>query len=77
MELAVVPMARTTLPLEPAPSRRITSDLPDLEVLPAGRYLVRAVLDIGLDHYLRTQKRSRSAIGETLSLAAQASSPSP
>lgn len=64
--LAVVPFPRTTLLLDPAPERRITVDLPDSTVLPAGRYLVRAVLDIGLDYFLAAQKElevaPRSAI---------------
>lgn len=59
--VGVVPFARSTLLLDPAPARRITVDLPDSEVLPAGRYLVRAVIDIGLDHYLAAQKEMEVA----------------
>jgi hypothetical protein len=54
--VAVAPLPRTTLVLDPAPVRRITIDLPDVDVLPAGHYLVRAVLDLGLDHYVGAQK---------------------
>lgn len=54
--VAVVPLPRTTLLLDPAPTRRIAAQLPDAATLPPGRYVVRVVLDVGLDHYLGAQK---------------------
>ena len=54
--VAIAELPRSTLLLAPAPSRRIAVDLPAADVLPDGRYLVRAVLDIGLEHFLGAQK---------------------
>jgi hypothetical protein len=54
--VATVPLPRTTLLLDPAPTRQIAAQLPDATTLPSGRYLVRVVLDIGLDRYLGAQK---------------------
>jgi hypothetical protein len=54
--VATVPLPRTTLLLDPAPTRQIAAQLPDASILPGGRYLVRVVLDIGLDRYLGAQK---------------------
>lgn len=51
---AVVP--RATVLTGPEPCRILTADLPDASALPAGRYLVVALLDIGLDHYLGIQQ---------------------
>ena len=42
--------------LAPVNTRIFTADLPDVKTLPPGRYLVRAILDIGLDHYIGVQK---------------------
>ena len=34
----------------------LAARLPDAAALPSGRYLVRVVLDIGLDHYIGVQR---------------------
>lgn len=54
--VAVVPLPRTTVLLEPVSSRWISVALPDRSRLPSGRYLARVILDIGADHYLGVQK---------------------
>jgi hypothetical protein len=54
--VAVAVLPSTPLLLDPAPTRRITVDLPGPDLLPAGRYLVRAIVDVGLDHFLAAQK---------------------
>jgi hypothetical protein len=54
--VATVTFPRTTLLLEPANRRWITVPLPPAAELPAGRYLVRAIIDIGLDHYVGVQR---------------------
>jgi hypothetical protein len=51
---ALIPRA-TVLP-DPIPVRRFTAPLPAADVLPAGTYLVRVILDVGLDHYIALQK---------------------
>lgn len=48
---AVIP--RSTVLTEPVSSRTLTARLP---AMPAGRYLVLVILDVGLDHYLGVQK---------------------
>jgi len=53
---ATAPLSRSTLLTEPIDTIRMTAQLPDSAVLPPGRYLVRAILDIGLDHYIGVQK---------------------
>jgi len=54
--IATVLLPRSTVLLDPAPRRTLRVALPDVETLPVGRYLVRAIIDIGLDHYLGVQK---------------------
>lgn len=54
--VAVVPLPRTTVLLEPIASRWISVALPERSRLPSGRYLARVILDIGVDHYLGVQK---------------------
>jgi hypothetical protein len=54
--VATVPLPRTTVFLFPVSRRRITVALPDPSRLPSGHYLVRAILDVGLDHYLGVQR---------------------
>jgi hypothetical protein len=51
---AVVP--RATVLTEPARTTVLRSALPDVTQLPSGRYLVRAILDIGLDHYIGLER---------------------
>lgn len=53
---ASVIITRDTVLPEPINTIVCTSKLPDATVLPSGRYLVRAILDIGLDHYIGVQK---------------------
>ena len=53
---AVLPISRTTIFLQPINTAKLTVDLPDPAKLPTGRYLVRAIVDIGLDHYIGVQK---------------------
>jgi hypothetical protein len=57
--VASVPFARTTLLTEPVARRRLTVHLPDLAALPAGRYLARVVLDLGLDHDIGVERELR------------------
>lgn len=54
--LAVVDLPRTTVLLPPVGRRVVRAPLPGSDVLPPGRYHVRVLLDIGLDHYLGAQK---------------------
>lgn len=53
---AVATLARGTLLPEPITIGTFSAVLPEAEVLPSGRYLVRAIIDIGLDHYLGVQR---------------------
>ncbi|MDO8682553.1 MAG: hypothetical protein Q7N50_03630 [Armatimonadota bacterium] len=53
---AVALIPRSTLLPEPINTGILSAMLPDASVLPSGRYLVRAVLDIGVDHYIGAQK---------------------
>jgi len=48
--VAVIP--RTAVFPEPIKTAILTADLPDAAALPSGRYVVRAILDIGLKHYI-------------------------
>jgi len=52
----VVAISREVLLPEPINTRVFSTSLPDAALLPAGRYLVRLVLDIGLDHYIGAQR---------------------
>jgi hypothetical protein len=45
----------TVLP-EPIDTAVFVAKLPGADELPSGRYLVRAIIDIGLDHYIGVQK---------------------
>jgi hypothetical protein len=49
-------LPRTTVLTEPSVTRSLVAVLPDLTALPAGHYLVRVVLDLGLDHDLGAQR---------------------
>lgn len=53
---AVVTLARSTLLTEPIASGLFSAKLPDASSLPSGRYLVRAIIDYGVDHYIGTQR---------------------
>jgi len=54
--VATLKLPKTTLVLDPAPVRLISAKLPAAGALPSGHYLVRAILDVGLDHYIGAQK---------------------
>jgi hypothetical protein len=51
-----IPIARATILTEPANSMRLYAKLPTPGSLPTGRYLVRAILDIGISHYIGVQR---------------------
>jgi hypothetical protein len=51
---AVIP--RATVLTDPAPCRILAAQLPGAAALAPGRYLVRVLLDIGIDHYIGVQK---------------------
>ncbi len=54
--LATVKMPHEVCLPEPISSVIIDADLPDSKLLPSGRYLVSAILDIGLDHFIGVRK---------------------
>jgi hypothetical protein len=60
---AVVDLPRNVLLTEPIATGSYAVDLPDRSMLPSGRYLVRLVLDIGLDHYIAVQREVDVARG--------------
>jgi hypothetical protein len=53
---AVVELARNVLLTEPITTGLYAAALPAATDLPPGRYIVRLILDIGLDHYIGVQK---------------------
>jgi hypothetical protein len=53
---AVVPLPRNMLLTEPVRTAAFSVALPSPVDLPSGRYTVRLVLDIGLDHYIGFQR---------------------
>ena len=53
---AVVALGRSTLLTEPIRTAFFSAKLPDAARLPSGRYLVRAIIDYGVDHYIGTQR---------------------
>ena len=55
--IAIARLARGTLLTEPINTAQFTAELPPDSELPSGRYLVRAVIDIGLDHYIGVQRQ--------------------
>jgi hypothetical protein len=67
--VATVKLSRAVLLPEPVPVAAFSADLPPASALPAGTYLVRAVLDVGLPHFIGVQKsieirRDRPAAGK-------------
>ena len=54
--LASSDLARRTLLTEPSREGILTARLPAADVLPSGRYRVRAVLDFGADHYIGAER---------------------
>ena len=53
---ASVDLPRNILLTEPIATGTYAADLPNRAQLPSGRYMVRLVLDIGLDHYIGIQR---------------------
>ncbi len=53
---AVVELQRNILLTEPIATGSYATALPSSSELPSGRYVVRLVLDIGLDHYIGVQR---------------------
>jgi hypothetical protein len=53
---AVVPLTRNLLLTQPILTGAFSARLPDDTVLPSGRYLVRAIIDYGVDHFIGTQR---------------------
>ncbi|HZF07413.1 MAG TPA: hypothetical protein VFE33_01350 [Thermoanaerobaculia bacterium] len=54
--VAKADLPSTTLLTGPFARRFVMASLPDLAALPAGRYRVRVILDLGLDHLVGAQK---------------------
>src|SRR5262249_48820232 len=54
--VAVVSLDRNILLPEPVPTSRFAAKMPDARTLPSGRYVVRLIVEIGLDHYLGAQR---------------------
>jgi hypothetical protein len=54
--VAVVALARGTLLTQPILTGMFSIKLPDAAQLPSGRYLVRAIVDYGIDHYIGTER---------------------
>jgi hypothetical protein len=53
---AVITLVRNTLLTQPILTGLFSARLPDAALLPSGRYLVRAIVDYGVDHYIGTQR---------------------
>jgi hypothetical protein len=53
---AVVTLTRGTLLTQPILTGVFSVKLPDAALLPSGRYMVRAIIDFGVDHYIGTQR---------------------
>jgi hypothetical protein len=53
---AVINLARNTLLTEPILTGLFSAILPEPSSLPSGRYMVRAIVDYGVDHYIGTQR---------------------
>ena len=53
---AVITLGRETLLTEPIRTGWFSAKLPPAASLPAGRYLVRAIVDYGVGHYIGTQR---------------------
>jgi len=53
---AVISLARNTLLTEPIVTGLFSAKLPDASSLPSGRYVVRAIIDYGVDHYIGAQR---------------------
>jgi hypothetical protein len=53
---AVVTLTRNLLLTQPILTGAFSVKLPDPASLPSGRYLVRAIIDYGVDHYIGTER---------------------
>jgi hypothetical protein len=53
---AVVKLPRNTLLTQPIATGLFSARLPGPSALPSGRYLVRAIVDYGVDHYIGVQR---------------------
>ena len=53
---AVVNLTRNLLLTQPILTGQFSAKLPDPASLPSGRYLVRAIIDYGADHYIGTER---------------------
>jgi hypothetical protein len=53
---ATVVLARTTVLTEPSPAGVVTTVIPSEDVLPAGVYRTRVILDFGADHYIGAER---------------------
>jgi hypothetical protein len=65
----VVTLVRGTLLTQPILTGLFSIKLPDAALLPSGRYVVRAIVDYGVDHYIGTQRemnieRDAPAVGK-------------
>ena len=65
----VVTLVRGTLLTQPILTGLFSVKLPDAALLPSGRYMVRAIIDYGVDHYIGTQReinieRDAPAVGK-------------
>ena len=63
--VAVVPIPRRTVLPEPVTTGVFRASLPPISTLPSGRYVVRVIIDIGLDRYLGIEREldlSRDAL---------------
>lgn len=54
--LFTLTIPKTTVVTDPVNTAILTARLPATTDLPSGTYLVRAIIDIGLDHYIGAQK---------------------
>jgi hypothetical protein len=53
---ATAKICRETVLPEPINTQILVTKMPEPAALPSGRYMVRVILDIGLDHYIGVQK---------------------
>jgi hypothetical protein len=56
---AVATLVRGTLLTQPILTGLFSVKLPDATLLPSGRYMVRAIIDYGVDHYIGTQREMK------------------
>jgi hypothetical protein len=53
---ATVKLARGSLLTEPVVTGQFAAPLPDAATLPSGHYVIRAIIDYGVDHYIGAQR---------------------